>query len=118
MYVEKKMFDIVRVAEVVVVTPLADLSELEFRQIEEEFHILADDPTIRLVVVDFGRTNYMGSTAIGMLVYLWKKLKQRGGELALCNVSPHEREIIKVVGLTELLKVYSSRLDALQALAA
>lgn len=118
MYLEKKMFDIARIGEVVVVTPLRELSELEFKQIEDELRTLADDPTIRLAVVDFCRTDYLGSTALGMLIHLWQQLKKRGGELVLCNVSAHEREIFRVVGLADLWRIYSSRQDAVQAIAA
>jgi hypothetical protein len=41
----------------------------------------------------------------------------RGGRIAFCNVSPHEREILAVTGLNGLWPVYPSRAEAVAAVA-
>src|SRR5215204_1573608 len=76
------IIEVERVGQVIVLTPQRDLRELEFRAIREELCALAEDPTVIQVVMDFQRTDYMGSTALGMLVHLGKKVRQRGGGLA------------------------------------
>jgi anti-anti-sigma factor len=109
------IFDVEHRGDVLILTPLRDLRELEFEEIRRELLPLSDDPSVRRVVVDFGRTDYLGSTAVGLLVRLFMKVRQRGGALALCNVSAHEEDIFEVVGLDELLPVYTSREEALAA---
>jgi stage II sporulation protein AA (anti-sigma F factor antagonist) len=110
------IFDVERWADVLVLTPLRDLRELEFEEIRHELLPLSDDLTIRRVVVDFRHTDYLGSTAVGLLVHLFLKVRQRGGRMALCNVSAHEHEIFELVGLGDMLPTYASRKEALAAL--
>jgi anti-anti-sigma factor len=112
-----EMFEVARFSGIVVITPTRDLRELEFEAIQEELGHLADDPTLSRVVVDLGRTDYLGSTALGMFVALARTLRQRGGRLVLCNSSAHEREIVGVTGLADVLPSYPSLQDALRAVA-
>jgi anti-anti-sigma factor len=113
-----EIFEVERLGDVVVLTPRRDLRELEFRTIKEELLALANDPTLRRVVVDFGHTDYLGSTALGMLVHLGQKVRQRGGRLAFCNLSPREREIFTVARLVDFWPTFPSREQALEAMTA
>jgi anti-anti-sigma factor len=112
------IFEIEKVGAVLVLSAKRDLRELEYGTIEAELHALADDPRVRRVVVDLGRTDYFGSTALGMLTVLCGHVESRGGQVAFCNLSAHERELLAITGLTELWPVYPSRREALEAVAA
>jgi hypothetical protein len=62
------LFEIDREGSTIIVTPVTDLRELNYRQIEDATDALLaflDDPMIHNVVVDFARTDYFGSTALG-----------------------------------------------------
>ena len=74
-----------------------------------------DDPSIRNVVVDFGRTDYFGSSALGLLVRLEQEVRRRDGGMALCNVSAHEQDILRVTGLDALWTVRPSREETIEA---
>lgn len=113
-----KIIEIARAGDTVVVTPRRDLRELEFARIQEEFGTLAADAGVRRVVVDFRHTDSLGSTALGMLVRLGKATQRRGGRLALCHLSQHEREILRVTGLAEIWPAYDTLTEALKAIAA
>jgi anti-anti-sigma factor len=100
------------------VIPNRDLRELDFPQIEAEGEVLlrlVDEPTIRNLVVDFGRTDYFGSTAVGLLAQLGRHVRDRGGHMALCNLSPHEQEILEVTHLAGQWPTYRSRAEAVAA---
>jgi stage II sporulation protein AA (anti-sigma F factor antagonist) len=71
---------------------------------------------IKNVVVDLCRTDYCGSTALGLIVRLWRRVRQNGGRMALCNLSEHEREIFAIAKLDSLWPICLSREDALQAI--
>jgi stage II sporulation protein AA (anti-sigma F factor antagonist) len=116
-----RLIEVERRGATLVLTPQQDLRELDYREIEaegEELLRLADAPAVKNVVVDFSRTDYFGSTALGLLARLWKRVRARGGRLALCNVSAHESEIMEVAGLTSFWPIYPSQEDALAAVAA
>ncbi len=112
-----RLIEVSREGDVVILTPLRDLRELEFQEIEAELREVADDPGTVRVVVDFARTDYLGSTALAMLALLGRRTRERGGRLALCNVSAHEREIIEIARLGHLWSVYPGRAEALAAAA-
>jgi anti-anti-sigma factor len=71
--------------------------------------------SVKQVVLDFHETDYFGSTAVGFFLRLWKQLRGRGGRLAFCNVSEHERDILQVTGFDRLWPICASREEALQA---
>ena len=73
------------------------------------------DPSIRNAVLDFSGTDVFGSSALGFLVVLGRLVKGRHGQLALCNLSDHEREVLKVTRLDRSWPIYSSRQQALRA---
>jgi anti-anti-sigma factor len=118
MYPPTGIFEIEKVGEVIVLSPWRDLRELEYSTIEAELCRLANEPSVTRVVVDLGRTDYFGSTALGMLTVLCGHVEGRGGRIAFCNLSEHEREILALTGLTEVWPVYASRREALEAVAA
>jgi anti-anti-sigma factor len=115
---ETAIFNTVVEGETIILTPVANLRELEFEEINVEakavLAMLSAGPA-RNVVVDFGHTDYFGSTALGFFTQLWQQVKRRNGRLAFCNVSPHEREILRVAGLDGLWPICASRPEALEA---
>jgi anti-anti-sigma factor len=117
----KRVFDIEWTGGVMVVIPLGDLRELDFLDIEagasEVLDRFANGPA-RDVVVDFVRMDYCGSTALGYFVALRKAVGARGGRLAFCNVSEHEREIMRVARLDTLWSICTTREEAVAAVTA
>jgi stage II sporulation protein AA (anti-sigma F factor antagonist) len=112
------MFEVERDGDTLIVVPAVDLGEVEYQRIEAgAAGILAslNDPGIKNLVMDFYKTDYYGSTALGFFVKLWKRVSRRGGRMAFCNVSKHEREILRVTKLDHSWPIHSSRAEALQA---
>jgi anti-anti-sigma factor len=111
--------EIERDGETLIVTPVTDLRELDYEQIEQEaaevLNLLASG-AIRNVILDFRRTDYYGSTALGFVLKLWKRVRSRNGRMAFCNVSDHEREILQVTALDGLWPVCSTREEARKAI--
>jgi anti-anti-sigma factor len=112
------LFEIRRKGDTMVVSPAADLGELDSLSIEAAargvlrlWHSLP----VRNVVLDFRRTDYVSSTALGLLAGLWKAVRHRRGRMVLCNVSEHLREILTVCGLDRLWPAYPSDEAALTA---
>jgi anti-anti-sigma factor len=102
--------------DTMIITPVGNLSELAFREIESwvtEVLALFSRTQARNVIMDFTRTDYYGSTALGCLVRLREQVRNRGGRMALCNVSEHEREILRITGLHNVWPICSSREEAL-----
>jgi len=88
------IFEIVRDGDCLLVIPAMDLGETVFEQNREQTAALVealDEPSVRNLVMDFHKTQQFGSTALGFFVKLWKRVRNRNGRMAFCNLSPHEK---------------------------
>jgi stage II sporulation protein AA (anti-sigma F factor antagonist) len=114
-----ELIDVERLGETLVLTPLRDLRELDYEAIEREQRelllLLRAAPSICNVVMDFAHTDYFGSSALSLLVRLWRVVQGRGGRMALCHVSAHESEILQVTRLASILPAHASRDEAIAA---
>jgi anti-anti-sigma factor len=115
------IFEIEGQGDTIIVVPVMDLRELDFQRIEaggKEILDLLSGGGVRNVIVDFHRTDYYGSTALGFFVKLWKRIRGQDGRMAFCNVSEHEREILQVTMLDRLWPICPTRAEALRAIRA
>lgn len=115
------LFDIEFRDETAVVTPRRSLGELSFQQLAEEADLLLtsfqQQPLVKNVVIDFHKTDYIGSTALGLLTKCWKCVRQRGGRMVLCRVSAHEQEILHLTKMDSLWPVCATLEEALASVA-
>jgi anti-anti-sigma factor len=113
-------FEVEREGDTAVITPQWDLRESAWREIES-----AGEEVLRAlgaaggnVVVDLGKMDYGGSTALGLFARLGQQARRRNGRMALCNVSAHEREVLAAAGLAGLWPAYASRGATVEAVRA
>ena len=66
-------------------------------------------------VLDLSQLSYMGSAALGLLVNLRQQIKQSGGRLVLCGLSPQLVHIFKTCCMERLFKIVKGRADAVAA---
>lgn len=115
---DSPLFALSRADHAIIVTPQRNLTEFDFTQIETEAAEILGQITKsggQNVVVDFSKIDYTGSTALSFFTRLFKKTRCRGGEMAFCNVSPVEREVLEVTRLDTLWPICDSIDDALIA---
>jgi anti-anti-sigma factor len=70
------------------------------------------------LVLDLGRTSYLGSRFIEVAVRAWKRLCHRQGRMAICGLQPFCREVIESASLHRIWELYATRADAVGALRA
>ncbi len=70
----------------------------------------------RSIVLNFSAVERISTEMLGKLVALQKKVQDRGGRLALCQVNPNLQEIFKLFKLPRLLTIYDDEQEALQTL--
>lgn len=75
------------------------------------------DEGTRHLVIDLSRTEFIDSTAIGVLVGALKRVNESSGSLAVVCTNENIRDIFALVGLDDMLRLYRSRDDALSAIA-
>ncbi len=115
----RRLFQWQTEGEVLILSPTANLSELELSYSAAEFRTALqeiEDAGYRHVVLDFTGTDYYGSTALGFFVKLWKRVSKIDGGMAFCNVSAHEREVLHVTRLDTLWPICGTRQQAIAQL--
>ena len=110
------VFEIERQGDTVIVTPVMNLGEFAFHEVESEAATvlsLLDKGDVKNVVLDFHRTDHYGSTALGFFIKLLKRVRSLNGRMALCNVSAHEMDILRLLKLDKVWPICTSRDEAL-----
>jgi anti-anti-sigma factor len=110
------LFDVEIVGNVLVITPRENLGEFGITHFEQEAPILLqfwNEAGAIHAIVDFHRTDYFGSTMLGLLVKLGRYAAGLGGRLVMCGVSNHEAEVIAVAGLQHQWPTCATRDEAL-----
>ena len=80
---------------------------------------LADDADPPLVVLDLSNTQFFGSSFIEVLFRLWTRLQARGGgRFAICGLTPHCLDVLKITHLDTLWRLTATREEAVRAIAA
>ncbi|MSR58302.1 MAG: anti-sigma factor antagonist [Planctomycetaceae bacterium] len=115
------VFNRERQGQALVLSPrisLGNLQEIEIARETQELLELLNHSGPTSVIIDLANCDYLGSTFLGAIVRIWKHVSQRGGRLALCNVSDPAIQILRVIKLHVTWRLCDSRDEALQAVGA
>jgi anti-sigma B factor antagonist len=77
---------------------------------------LADDPAQTKMIVDFDGVKFFSSMVLGLLVDIWKKLKEKNGTLIISGINPQLSRVFKITNLDKLFQFYPDRQSALNAI--
>ncbi|MFF5051669.1 STAS domain-containing protein [Micromonospora sp. NPDC000663] len=62
----------------------------------------------RQVVVDLAGVGFMDSSALGMLVVMFKAFREAGGRLSLASAQPAVQTVLTVTSVDRVIRVYES----------
>ncbi|MFP4104944.1 MAG: STAS domain-containing protein [Phycisphaerae bacterium] len=92
------------------------LDELSITQIGEQIEQLISEQETPRLVMDFQPVSHMSSSALGMLITIHKRVRERDGQLRLCNIQPEIKEVFSITRLDEVFEIHDSRQVALESL--
>lgn len=67
-------------------------------------------------MVDMTEARYVSSDGLRVLMRASKAIKQNGGSMVLCCLTPRLSEIISMAGLDHILEIHATRTAAQRAL--
>ena len=79
------------------------LDEEQIRDLRRSFETIIEKNQEGQMLLDFANVKSMTSAMLGLLVRVHKRVRERGGQLKLCNLDP---SIQKVFEITQLTKVF------------
>jgi len=117
---ESENFQIKWHGDTLVVIPGGDIESMKWDLIEQAAEIVMkplEETDVPLVIFDLSAVDYFGSVFLSLMLRCHKAVKPRGGELVLCGASPMASELLQVTALDTLWAIYSTREEAIEALA-
>jgi anti-anti-sigma factor len=113
-------FRIERHGDIAVVIPSPEVEGMHETEIQMAAQLvlapLKEDPPAGLVI-DLSQVNYFGSVFISFLLRCHMLVKKHGSEVVLAGASERIRELLHLTALDTLWALYSTRAEALEALA-
>ena len=86
-----------------------ELDHHNCKNLKYETDLLLAENYITRMVFDFGKTEFMDSSGIGVLLSRYKLMSLSGGQVAIYGTSPRIVRILNVGGVTRLVQQYDSK---------
>ena len=102
-------------SDIAQLVPQGRLDALGARRLWIELEPLTQREQVR-VLVDMSETRYTSSDGLRVLIRASKAVKQNGGKLVLCCLSPRLTEIVTMAGLEHVLEIHPTHDAAESAL--
>lgn len=93
------------------------LDEGNIAEIGEQLTALVDREERPKLILSFGSVDHLSSAALGTLITLSNKVKQKDGQLRLSDINPQIYEVFQITRLNKLFKIYPGVKEALDSLA-
>jgi anti-sigma B factor antagonist len=78
---------------------------------------LIDEAAQPKLLLDFANVEHLSSAALGMLISVNNKIRQKDGQLRLANIKPQIFEVFVITKLNKLFRILPTRSDALNSFA-
>jgi len=91
------------------------LDEGNIQAIGEELGRIIDADQIPKLLISFSNVDHLSSAALGTLITVNTKVKNRGGELRLSDIDPQIRDVFEITKLNRLFKIHDTSQDALES---
>ena len=89
------------------------LDEISISQIGERLQGLVAKTDTPKFVLDFSSVGHMSSSALGMLITLHKRVREKNGQLRLSGIQPPIYEVFVITRLNEIFQICKSKEEAL-----
>ena len=89
------------------------LDEMNISEIGQALTALVEARDRPKLVLDFSNVDHLSSAALGMLINVNNRVKQRNGQLRLTNIKPQIFEVFVITKLNKLFRILPTRTEAL-----
>ncbi len=116
---DQQVFEVDRVKNALIVTPIADsytISDGDVREAIVKMYKQIERPKIDHIIVDLGSVPHLSSIIIGAIMGMCTKTREAGGQSMICNASEGMRNVIRIMKLERVMPYYDSRKEALASL--
>ena len=91
------------------------LDEASIQRIGEEITDIIDNSSDPKLLINFSQVDHMSSAALGTLITIHHKIRNRSGELRLANIDPQIQEVFSITKLDRIFTIHEDGDDAMKA---
>ena len=84
------------------------LDEANIQTISEEISALIDRADAPKLLISFANVDHLSSAALGALITINHRVRDRDGQLRLANIDPQIYEVFKITKLDKLFQIHDS----------
>ena len=93
------------------------LDEANIQAINEEITGEIEKTSTPKILISFSNVDHLSSAALGALITINNKIKEKSGELHLANIDPQIYEVFMITRLNKLFNIHDTTEDARGAFA-
>jgi len=91
------------------------LEEANIQAIGDEISGLIDQSNSPKLLINFTNVEHLSSAALGTLITVNNKVRQKDGQLRLCNIDPKIYEVFVITKLNKLFQIHDDADAALKS---
>ncbi|MHC4237220.1 MAG: anti-sigma factor antagonist [Planctomycetota bacterium] len=88
----------------------------EVEEISKTLRDLIQTHDVGSMIVDFSSVSFFSSQMLGLLVDIWRRMKDRGGALLISGVNPQLTRVFHITHLDKLFDFYENTETAVSSL--
>lgn len=94
-----------RIRDTVTAHIAGELDHYSAQSIRRELDGLIGEPGVKRLVLDLQQMTFMDSSGIGVILGRFRTLRERGGTVAVKNMSPQVEKIFTLAGMKQLIEI-------------
>ena len=98
------MLQSIRDGNSVIVRLAGELDHCCAQSVRRELDGLISDHSIRWLILDFSRLQFMDSSGIGVILGRYRQMRDRGGQVGVVNMNPHIARIFRMSGMDRVIR--------------
>ena len=98
------MLQSIRDGERLIVRLAGELDHYCAQSVRRELDSLIADRSIRWLVLDFSRLQFMDSSGIGVILGRYRQLRDRGGQVGVIHMNSHIARIFHMSGMDRVIR--------------
>ena len=92
------------------------LDEANIAEIGEQLSSIVEKEDRPRLIISFAAVDHLSSAALGTLITINNKVKQRNGQLRLSDINPQIYEVFQITKLNKLFRIYPTIKEAQESL--
>ena len=92
------------------------LDEANIAEIGEQLTLIVEKERCPRLIISFAAVDHLSSAALGTLITINNKIKQKSGQLRLSDINPQIYEVFNITKLNKLFRIYNTVQEARESL--